>query len=188
MPERIGGTGLGCPAPVLRPCGRVAFEPFRIECGWPEYGRDISPENLPQEVGRTDRSISFTKGCYLGQETVARIASRGHVNRTLAGLKFACSEVPPVTTELTAEGQSIGRVTSVAHSPRFGSAIALGYVRRRPHHARHAARFRRRPGGSRGAAHVTCPGLTYACQQPSPAEFGGECDPSATIAVSFIVA
>ncbi|MGO8748241.1 MAG: YgfZ/GcvT domain-containing protein [Thermoguttaceae bacterium] len=113
-----------------RACGRMAFEPFRIECGWPEYGRDITPENLPQEVGRIDRSISFTKGCYLGQETVARIASRGHVNRTLAGLKFACSEAPPAATELIAEGQPIGRLTSVAHSPRFGSAIALGYVRR----------------------------------------------------------
>ena len=113
-----------------RACGPMAVEPFRIESGWPEFGRDVTQENLPQEVGRIDRTISFTKGCYLGQETVARIQSRGHVNQTLVGLKFHSADVPPAGTALTVEGRPAGSVTSAAFSPRLASAIALGYVRR----------------------------------------------------------
>lgn len=113
-----------------RPCGRLAVEAFRIEAGWPEFGIDITEENLPQEIDRVDRTISFTKGCYLGQETVARIDSRGHVNKTLVGLRFASRDTPAQGSELTASATGVGRVTSSAFSPRLGSAIGLGYVRR----------------------------------------------------------
>ena len=102
----------------------------RIESGFPLYGRDISADNLPQEVARDAHAISFTKGCYLGQETVARIDAVGHVNRYLAGLKFKPNVVPRVGLELQREGRPMGQVTSVCMSPRLGSALALGYVRR----------------------------------------------------------
>jgi folate-binding protein YgfZ len=113
-----------------RPCGRQAAEAVRIEAGWPVYGRDVTAENLPQEVGRNVSAISFTKGCYLGQETIARIDSRGHVNRALVGLRFGSTGVPPSGAALEASGRPVGHVTSAAFSPQWGSAVALGYVRR----------------------------------------------------------
>jgi hypothetical protein len=125
----------------VRRCGQTAWDAIRIEAGWPCYGQDISEENLPQEVGRNRQAISFTKGCYLGQEVVARIESRGHVNRQLVGLRWQTSAVPPPGTELTIGGANrgsladqpypvAGRVTSAAFSPRLRAGIALGYVRR----------------------------------------------------------
>ncbi len=111
-------------------CGPEAAEAVRIEAGVPQYDRDISEDNLPQELNRTDRAISFTKGCYLGQETVARIDALGHVNRTLAGLRFAGSVIPEAGCELSGASDAVmGRVTSAAFSPRVGGAVALGYVR-----------------------------------------------------------
>ncbi len=71
-----------------RRVGLEAFEARRIEVGFPFYGADISDKNLPQELARDNRAISFTKGCYLGQETVARIDALGHVNQTLVGVRF----------------------------------------------------------------------------------------------------
>jgi tRNA-modifying protein YgfZ len=114
-----------------RPCGSEAFEIARLEAGTPLYGRDLTDGNLPQELARDSRAISFTKGCYIGQETVARLDALGHVNRTLCGVSFADSEVPPVGTEFTDEaGKSLGQVTSAAFSPRLGAPLALAYVRR----------------------------------------------------------
>ena len=103
----------------VRACSAAAFEVARVEAGWPHYGQDISEENLPQEVDRNDRAISFRKGCYLGQETVARLDALGHVNRTLAGVRLAAEQVPPVGLELLAAGQVAGRVTSAVWSVRF---------------------------------------------------------------------
>lgn len=113
-----------------RPCGTSVFEAVRIEAGMPIYGRDISDKNLPQEVARDERTISFTKGCYIGQETVARLDALGHVNRTLVGLRFRGSQVPNPGMELTAGEQTVGHVTSAAFSPRLKAAIALAYIRR----------------------------------------------------------
>jgi folate-binding protein YgfZ len=118
-----------------RRCGPEAAEALRIEAGWPCFGRDISAENLPQEVGRDALTISYHKGCYLGQETVARIESRGHVNKLLAGLRFAGPAVPPPGTELSAAGKPAGRITSATFSPHFAAALALGYVARGQHAA-----------------------------------------------------
>lgn len=112
------------------PCGRLAAEAFRIERGEPEYGIDITVETLAQEVGRNDMAISTTKGCYLGQEVVARIDSRGHVNRHLEGLVFSTREVPSLPVDVYAEGELAGRITSAAFSPGLGAAVGLGYVRR----------------------------------------------------------
>jgi folate-binding protein YgfZ len=115
-------------------CSPEAFEPARIEQGFPWFGKDISPANLPQEVGRDPLAISFVKGCYLGQETVARIDALGHVNKLLVGLRFAGSTVPELGSELRAGDKTVGQVTSAAYSPRLAAAVALAYVRT-PSHA-----------------------------------------------------
>lgn len=113
------------------PINDESAEPLRIEAGTPMFGRDVSVENLPQEVGRDARAINFVKGCYLGQETVARIDARGHVNRHLRGLILdAGSENPPLPgAAVESEGKIVGVVTSAAYSPRRGCVVALGYVR-----------------------------------------------------------
>lgn len=111
-------------------CGREAFEVARIEAGFPLFGRDITEHNLPQEVARDKRAISFVKGCYLGQETVARIDALGHVNRTLVGLHYLESHVPKVGATVLAGEEPVGTVTSAAWSPNLGAPIAMGYVRR----------------------------------------------------------
>lgn len=103
------------------------FEQLRIRLGVPLDGIDIDQRNLPQEVDRNDQAISFTKGCYLGQEPVARIDALGRVNWLLRRLEI---EGPPPEreTELTIDGQAVGRVTS-AVATKEGS-LALAYVRR----------------------------------------------------------
>jgi folate-binding protein YgfZ len=114
----------------VRPAGLRAYHLLRVEAGTPVYGLDIDETNLPQEVGRTEQAISFTKGCYIGQETVARIRTYGHVNRSLVGLKLAGDGPVPSGAKLFRAGQEVGQVTSSVLSPRLGSAIALAYVRR----------------------------------------------------------
>jgi len=117
--------------------GPEAFEMARIEAGTPLYDRDITEKNLPQEVNRDQQAISFTKGCYLGQETVARIDALGHVNRVLVGVRFSTTDIPTPGAELksidkgdTTEAATIGSATSAVFSPRLNSALALAYLRR----------------------------------------------------------
>lgn len=114
----------------VRRCGCMALASLRIEAGWPNFGVDITDKNLPQEVGRTSQAISFTKGCYLGQETVARIDALGHVNKMLCGVRFAGQEIPPAGTELRAADAVVGTVTSAAFSPKLSAPLALAYIRR----------------------------------------------------------
>lgn len=103
----------------------------RIEAGRPEWGIDMDDSTLPQEANFDElNAISYTKGCYIGQETVARVHFRGHVNRFLRRLRFVTRPAPPKGAELLDEtGKVIGDVRSSALSPRFGG-IALGMVRR----------------------------------------------------------
>jgi folate-binding protein YgfZ len=114
-------------------CEYEVFDACRIEQGTPLYGRDISDDNLPQEVDRDAKAINFTKGCYLGQETVARIDALGHVNRLLRGVKFAGENVPAIGTEIFCGGKSVGSVTSACWSPRLKHPLALAYLRRGSH-------------------------------------------------------
>ena len=107
----------------------ATFEALRIEAGTPASGRDVTPETLPQEVGRDARAINFVKGCYLGQETVARLDALGHVNKLLRGLRLDAGPVPPPGTPLHADGKRVGAITSAAFSPRHGRPVALAYVR-----------------------------------------------------------
>ena len=106
------------------------FEALRIEAGTPVFGKDVTEKNLPQELGRDARAISFVKGCYLGQETVARIDALGHVNQVLKGLSFEPgSECPAPGSALEADGKRVGTVTSAAFSPWRGQPVALGMIR-----------------------------------------------------------
>ena len=107
----------------------TAFEALRVEAGTPVFGRDVTPENLPQEISRDRKTISFTKGCYLGQETVARIDALGHVNKLLRRLTFDEGPVPLLATTLTFEGKAVGHVTSSVMSPGLGKPIGLGIVK-----------------------------------------------------------
>ncbi len=109
------------------PVSEEAAECVRIESGRPRYGVDLDDSVIPQEAGLNDRAVSFTKGCYVGQETVARLYYKGKPNRELRGLRSA-SKIP-VGTELLYADRIVGTVTSAAESPRFG-AIALALVRR----------------------------------------------------------
>ncbi len=107
----------------------ATFEALRIEAGTPVSGVDVLPNNLPQEVGRDKLTVNFVKGCYLGQETVARLDALGHVNRLLKGLHLEADVIPPAGSSLTFEGKSIGSVTSSAFSPGWQCPIALAYLR-----------------------------------------------------------
>jgi folate-binding protein YgfZ len=104
-----------------------ADECLRVQRGRPRYGIDMDDSTIPQEAGLNERAVSFTKGCYVGQETVARLYYRGKPNRHLRGLRLSA----PARTgdELTLAGRLVGRLGSVALSPSLGP-IALALVRR----------------------------------------------------------
>jgi tRNA-modifying protein YgfZ len=105
----------------------AAVEALRVERGRPRYGIDLDDSVIPQEAGLNERAVSFTKGCYVGQETVARLYYRGKPNRQLRGVRLTGPAAPG--DELTFEGRVVGRLASVADSPRLGP-IALALVRR----------------------------------------------------------
>ncbi|MFK7768601.1 MAG: folate-binding protein YgfZ, partial [Mariniblastus sp.] len=114
----------------LTACSVNSLEVIRVENKTPWFGIDADDSNLPQELQRDEKAISFVKGCYLGQETVARIDAIGRVNQLLVGLKFVADSTPAVGMEFKEDEKVIGRVTSVANSPTQGS-IGLGYIRRK---------------------------------------------------------
>jgi folate-binding protein YgfZ len=112
------------------PAGLGAWDIARIEAGRPEWGIDIDDTTIPQEANFDElHAISYTKGCYVGQETVARVHFRGHVNRHLRGLMMSSGAAAPGATIADANGKPVGDVRSTALSPRLGS-IALAMVRR----------------------------------------------------------
>ncbi len=113
--------------------GSAAFEALRIEAGFPFYGADITDANLAQEVNRTAQAISFSKGCYLGQEPIARIDALGHVNQQLRGIRLSGGAVPAAGTEVftaEAEPRKIGQITSAALSYGTNQPVALAYLKR----------------------------------------------------------
>jgi folate-binding protein YgfZ len=105
-----------------------ALEILRIEAGLPRWGVDFDSTTLALEIP-SFLSVRVDQGCYVGQEVVARLVHRGHVNRSLRGLKFEEPELPPRGALIVDQGKEVGSITSAAVSPKFG-AIALGYVRR----------------------------------------------------------
>jgi len=113
-----------------RPVGRLAHTAVRVEMGEPVMGVDVDESTIPQEAGLEIEAVSFTKGCYLGQELVARIDSRGHVNRHLRGVVLSENALPPDGAEVVAGDATVGAITSVSESLQVGAPIGLGLIRR----------------------------------------------------------
>ena len=116
----------------VRVCARDAYEVVRIEAGVPAMGRELTERTIPAEAGQDliARAVSFTKGCFTGQELVARIDSRGgRVPRLLRGVVIEPGALPPAGATVEVDGAVVGALTSVAPSP-LGGAVALGYVKR----------------------------------------------------------
>jgi folate-binding protein YgfZ len=143
-PPVTGLTGAGAAR-----CGQLAYTAARVEQGEPVIGVDVDDSTIPQEAGVVPEAVSFTKGCYLGQELVARIDSRGHVNRHLRGLVLTENALPPAGAEVVADDKVVGTITSVSESLLLGAPIGLGLIRREVNPGdRVQVRW---PGGSAGA-------------------------------------
>ena len=112
------------------PVGATALELLRVASGVPRYGQDIRERDLPQETEQ-ERALHFSKGCYIGQEIVERIRSRGAVHRKFSGFIVEGS-LPPAGAKIQAEEKDVGEITSAASLPLATGelAVALGYVRR----------------------------------------------------------
>jgi aminomethyltransferase len=126
--------------------GSDAHETARVETGTPRFGSDITPDNFPAEAGILERAVSFSKGCYPGQETVARMHYRGHPNRTLHRLVVEGSSPTPHMPVFQNEKQ-VGRITSVAPLPVGGYHLVLAYLSRNAdlNNALHAGGAKLRP-------------------------------------------
>ena len=112
------------------PAGYTALNALRLEAGAAWFGYDFGETQIPHEAGLENSHISYTKGCYTGQEIVERVRSRGQVNRVRAMFKLAASELPAAETPILFEGKEVGFLTRAADSPKFQSYIAMGYIRR----------------------------------------------------------
>jgi folate-binding protein YgfZ len=116
------------------PIGYRAYNMLRLEAGVPWFGADFDERQIPHEAALERSHISYTKGCYTGQEIVERVRSRGHVNRRRTALAFSGDQPPQAGATLTSAraevAAEIGHVTSAAFSPRAGKVIGMGYVKR----------------------------------------------------------
>ncbi|MCE9623892.1 MAG: hypothetical protein K8R69_00340 [Deltaproteobacteria bacterium] len=112
----------------LEKLSEAARETLRLEAGIPKMGVDMGEEHLVAEVGLNEGATSFTKGCYLGQETTARVQSRGHVNRRLIPLQLSGISEAALPLEIFQGEKKVGILTSAVKSPKFGAAIGLGTV------------------------------------------------------------
>ncbi|MCI0438940.1 MAG: aminomethyltransferase family protein, partial [Chloroflexi bacterium] len=113
----------------IRPVGTRALDVVRVEQGVPAYGRELSEDYNPLEANLRD-FISFTKGCYIGQEVVARLDTYKKVQKYLVGLSWDGDHIPGGEAYLTFDGKRAGKITSAVKSPRLGKMIGLGYVRK----------------------------------------------------------
>jgi folate-binding protein YgfZ len=130
QPGIVGQLREAAASSGARPVGAEALETRRIVSGTPRYGRDIRERDLPQETGQA-RALSYTKGCYIGQEIVERIRARGRVHRMFTGFRLD-AEGASSGSKVVASGQEAGEITSVALVPSQAGEvrIALGYIRR----------------------------------------------------------
>lgn len=113
-----------------RVCGWQALETVRIEAGFPRFGMDMDETNLAPEAGIEGRAISYNKGCYIGQEVIARIRTYGQVAKALRGLRITSGPLPNKGDKLFAGEKEVGYITSSVYSPTLQANVALGYVRR----------------------------------------------------------
>jgi folate-binding protein YgfZ len=133
-PESLGTVWDALVKAGARPAGAAAVELLRIAAGVPRYGQDIRERDLPPETGQ-DRALHFAKGCYVGQEIVERIRSRGAVHREFAGFEMKASgstALPAPGTKIQLDGKDVGEITSAASLPITSGErrVALGYIRR----------------------------------------------------------
>jgi folate-binding protein YgfZ len=129
-PEHVLAVWETLQAAGAHPCGREAMEALRVLEATPLYGIDLNDRDLPQETGQT-RALSFSKGCYLGQEIVERIRSRGKVNRQFRQFALGGTLPPQLPADLRSGEQSVGRITSTASLSSAGlpQVLALGFIR-----------------------------------------------------------
>jgi folate-binding protein YgfZ len=132
-PEQVASSWEALVSAGAKPVGTSALELLRIACGIPRYGQDIRERDLPQETEQ-QRALHFSKGCYIGQEIVERIRSRGSVHRMFTGFMVE-GPLPSPGTKIQMDGKDVGEITSVASLPaKTGQApslpVALGYIRR----------------------------------------------------------
>ncbi len=142
----MGVWGAACgqaPSYDMLPCGTEALESLRIEAGIPRYGAELGEDTLPLEANLLN-ALSFSKGCYVGQEIVERARSRGHVNWRLMGVMVDSSQVPAPGEKLLFEDQEAGEITSSCVSPTLRKTLALGYVRKE--HAQAGTRLKTSSG------------------------------------------
>jgi tRNA-modifying protein YgfZ len=114
--------------PQGEPVDADELELLRIRARTPRWGLELDDRVLPAEAGLVERAVSFTKGCYPGQEPVARLHHRGHANRALRTLALDGGDLPDHDAEIRLGEKAVGRVTSAVHDPS-GGILALGYVR-----------------------------------------------------------
>jgi folate-binding protein YgfZ len=135
----VVGVDLLGPRPEIpvgvRACGGQSWESVRVEAGIPVMGAELDERTIAAEAGLLERCVSFTKGCYTGQELVARLDARGNkVARRLRGLVLAApvdpAQGPTAGAEVAVGDRVVGRVTSVAWSPVFETVVALAYLHR----------------------------------------------------------
>jgi folate-binding protein YgfZ len=112
------------------PVGYAALNALRLEAGVPWFGYDFGEKQIPHEAGLERSHISYTKGCYTGQEIVERVRSRGQVNRVRALFQFTTTELPAAETPIIFDGKEVGHITRASFAPAFQSNIAMGYIRR----------------------------------------------------------
>src|SRR5262245_36165974 len=138
------------------PAGTEALEKLRVANGLPRYGIDIRERDLPQETGQ-ERALNFSKGCYVGQEIVERIRSRGNVHRTFKGFLFT-GETPEKGAKLQSDGKEVGEITSVNRIPAANGGkellLGLGYIRREALERRSKIEY---PGGEAQPADTPFP-------------------------------
>jgi len=126
--ERIPALVSGAERAGAVPLSELDVEAMRIEAGWPRWGHELGEDTIALEAGLSD-ALSFTKGCYTGQEVIARVSARGHVNRKLVGLAIDGREPPAPGTVLAGDGRpEAARVTSSCESSRLSGTIALAYA------------------------------------------------------------
>ena len=166
----ISGTGAELVWRTLQevgatPVGMIALNSLRLEAGIPWFGIDFDEGYFPQEAGIEDKAVSFTKGCYIGQEFVIRIAHRGHVNRCVRGLIIEGESLPHSGDRVLRDEKEIGQLTSAARSPSLGKILALAMLRREAHEAGTAVHVV--SDGKKISAEVT-PLPFYRCSSAQP--------------------
>ncbi len=126
--RRLGSDGRDISGPFGLEASPEEIELLRIERGLPRWGYELTEDTLPQEAALEDEAVNFSKGCYVGQETVSRLRSVGHVNRRIAGFIGGFSGESGSLVLKTADGNTVGRLTSFADHPELGKKVALGYL------------------------------------------------------------